>query len=398
MSKEHPQLFGRPIFPPDQGLTLTSQVREILLEEIHGGHWEVGERLPSVATLARQSGLSRWPIQEAFESLRKEGYLRQSSRSGTYLESLAPQGRKPLGSIGIVLMLEEEQGNWKTPPFTQYRLGRVIEMAEQRNFAVEVKYLRPSDDWSRVDQVGGVFSDKVIGVIALNPFHHPAAFELPPDRLPFVHIGGASQECHPTVAGDTMLGFYKLTRRIIEVGHRNIICFCNPTDPEWETQSRLDGHARAMNEAGLRVNEEACRRSMTIAEGDLAGLRTFLEEFRDATAIICMWGGVDFHIVQVATMMGIRVPEDLSVTGHGAGPMGTKSGATMTCLEYDMNAMLNACFDLLQVQRTRRRAEFSQILSNPLIHEGDSLAPPPPRRPALAGAASGLAGRNRYLR
>ena len=47
--KDRPILFGVPVFPPRQGFSLTSQVREILLEQILSGRWEVGQRLPSVA-------------------------------------------------------------------------------------------------------------------------------------------------------------------------------------------------------------------------------------------------------------------------------------------------------------------------------------------------------------
>jgi DNA-binding LacI/PurR family transcriptional regulator len=377
MTKNQPQLFGRPIFTQELGLTLTSQVREILLEEIHNGRWEVGDRLPSVAVLARLSGLSRWPIQEAFERLRKEGYLHQSERSGTYLASLAPKGRKPLGSIGVAMVLAEEAGSWTTAPFLQYRLSRILEMAEQRHFAIEIKYLRPDDDWAEIDRVGSTFSDSVIGVISLNTFPHPAQIELPPNRLPFVYLGGNTNECLPTVAGDTMSGFYQLTKHIIDLGHRDIICFLNPNDTEQENQNRLMGHERAMHEVGLTVNTTACQRSLQIQEGDLMAIRSYLEEFHEATAIICMWGAVDTQIVQVATMMGLRVPEDLSVTGHGAGPMGANyPSKTMTCLEYDMDAMINACFDLLQAQKQRRRAEMTLVLSNPLLHKGDSLAAP----------------------
>lgn len=386
MTHSHPQLFGRPIFTQELGLTLTNQVREILLEEIHQGRWQVGDRLPSVAVLAKQSGLSRWPIQEAFERLRKEGYLRQSERSGTFLDTLSPEGRKPLGAIGVAMLLSEEAGSWITAPFLQYRLSRIMEVAEQRNFAIEIKYLRPDDDWTEVDRVGAVFSSSVIGVLSLNPFPHASPVELPADRLPFVYLGGNTYDCAPTVAGDTMAGFYQLTRHILGLGHRNIVCFLNPNDTEHENRNRLLGHERAMQEAGLTVNEQAWRRSLTITEGDLSAIRAYIEEFHEASAIICMWGAVDVQIVQVATMMGIRVPDDLSVTGHGAGPMGANyPGKVMTCLEYDMDAMINASFDLLQTQKSRRRVEFSLLLSNPLIHAGDSLAAPAGRVRATQG-------------
>lgn len=377
--KRHLALFGHPILGAGRGLTLTSQVREILLEEILSGHWRVGERLPSVAQLARQSGLSRWPIQEAFDLLAREGYLSKSERSGTFLQSMEPEGRKPKGIIGVAMLLTEEQGTWGTAPYSEYRLARVMAVAESRQFSIEVKYLADDDDWSKIDVAGKHFRPAVLGVLSLYRFAHPASRVLADDRLPFVHLGGYVGYCSPTVAGDTFSGFYHITRRVIESGHKNIVCVCDPSDSESERQSNLLGHAVAMREAGLVVNERAWMRSQEIREGDLMGIRAYLEEFADATAIICMWGAIAPAIVEMANVMGLRVPDDLSVTAHGASPLGSRRDIMMTCLEYDVDGMINEAIDLLEEQRRTRRVDRTCILSNPIIREGGSLAPPPKR-------------------
>lgn len=376
MGDNHPSLFGRPILPPGKDLTLTSQIREILLEEILAGRWEVGERLPSVATLAQQSGLSRWPVQEAFEALRREGYLRQAERSGTFLESVAPEGHRPLGTVGVVMMLAEDQQNWRTTPYSEYRLARTLAVAKERGYAVDLKYLRAEDDWSIVDRAGAVFSTDVLGVISLHPFPHLPWDELPLDRLPFVHLGSNSYVCLPTVAGDTVTGFYRMTRRVIAEGHRHIVCLCDPADTEWEIRGRLLGHEKAMHEAGLEVRYAPFENYRGRFEGDLAGLRNFIEENRTATCIICMWGRVSSQLVEVAEMMGIRVPDELSITAHGFSRMGSHRDVEMTHLDYDMDAMVHSCFDLLQEQKKSRRTRRTLILESAHIREGGSLRPP----------------------
>ena len=121
-TREKARLFGRPILHSDLAHSLVDQVCEILLEEIHGGRWEVGERLPGASALAEESGLSRSPIQRAFEKLRERGYLRQEHRSGTYLASIYPKGLAPGGSIGIAIVLKEQGGQWYTFPHTHHRL------------------------------------------------------------------------------------------------------------------------------------------------------------------------------------------------------------------------------------------------------------------------------------
>ena len=376
MSDTRPSLFGRPIFSSSAGLTLTAQVREILLEEILSGHWTAGERLPSVAALARQSGLSRWPIQEAFEALRKEGYLRQEERSGTYLECMSPEGRKPVGTVGVAMLLSEGRDSWSTAPYAEYRLSRVLSVAERRHYAVEVKYLRGNDDWSELDRVGAVFQPRIAGVISLYPFRHPFRDTLEPDRLPFVHLGGNSHICLPTVAGDTIDGFYRLTQRVLDEGHREIVCLPDPFDSEWEARCAYMGHERAMRQAGLPVNQAAWDYGRGIETEDLAVLRTFLDEFRSATAVICMWGCVSSRLVEVAEMAGIAVPKDLSIVAHGASAMGARNDVAMTHLDYDMDGLVDACFDLILEQKAERHVCKTLVLGSAWVREGASLGAP----------------------
>lgn len=375
--KKHPFLLGRPIFPPEKGLTLTSQVREILLEEILAQRWEPGERLPSVSQLAKLSGLSRWPIQEAFESLRRDGYLRQSERSGTFLESLAPKGHRPRATVGVAMLLSEDRQTWTTAPYSGYRLARIMAVAEERNFAVEVKHLRAEERWMDIDRVGAVFGKDVFGVISLHQFPHAPREFLEPDRLPFVYLGSNTHACLPAVAGNTIDGFARITRRIIEQGHRNIVCLFDPWDDRWENECRMEGHRCAMHAAGLKCREEALEYSCQLQEGDLAGLGQFIGRFRDATAIICMWGRVSSQLVEVAELMGIHVPQDLSIIAHGASPMGARKASMMTHIEYDMDALVGMCLDLLTEQRSERRTRRTLVLGLARIHDGASLAPPP---------------------
>jgi DNA-binding LacI/PurR family transcriptional regulator len=173
---------------------------------------------------------------------------------------------------------------------------------------------------------------------------------------------------------------------VIAKGHRRIICFADPSDSEWEREFSLRGHAMAMNEEGLQVNEEAWRQSLEVPEGDLLAIRSYLERFSDATAIICMWGAMSPTIVEVATIMGLNVPGDLSITAHGASTLGSKRDIMMTCLEYDMDGLINDAIDLLEEQKSTGRVDRTCILSNPILREGGSLAPPLETGEGIEGA------------
>jgi len=376
-------LYDKPIFSSANSLTLTDQVYEILREEIHTGRWQVGERLPGAAALAEMSGLSRWPIQQAFERLREAGYLRQEARSGSFLASQYPKPEQAVGTIGIALLLAEEMGAWSTDRHSHHRLAALLEAGARRNYLTEVRYLREDEDWDAVDRTGGIFGDRAIGVISLHPFPHSHTHRLAPGRLPFVHTGANTSLCRPLVAGDTHLGYYEMTRLVIAHGHRNIVCYCNVQDSERERANRMLGHEKAMKEAGLTVNREAAEHSLSIPPDDLRAyaLRGYLERFHEATAVILMDGTAAGPMIAAANSLGRRVPEDLSITGAGNIPPGLPApGKTMTTIVYDIEGNMRLCLDLLETQIKTRTCPISRILVTPMIREGDSLAPPAEKR------------------
>jgi len=100
-------LFGHPISRSIQ-ISLADQIHDILCEEIHAGRWRAGEKLPSMMEIAKQCGVSRMPVQNAIEQLGKEGYVRQENRSGIFVASQMPEGREPLGTIGVVVLADPQ--------------------------------------------------------------------------------------------------------------------------------------------------------------------------------------------------------------------------------------------------------------------------------------------------
>jgi len=72
----------------DRGRPLRAQLEAQLRESIRSGRLAAGERLPSTRTLARDLGLSRGLVQEAYEQLQAEGYLTSRTGSATRVAAL----------------------------------------------------------------------------------------------------------------------------------------------------------------------------------------------------------------------------------------------------------------------------------------------------------------------
>lgn len=109
---------------------------------------------------------------------------------------------------------------------------------------------------------------------------------------------------------------YDATRYLISLGHRRI-AIMSADNRYTSTLRRCEGYVRAMTEAGLPVTEDL----YALAEGDYsfqsgrACASKLLSLKVPPTAIFCISDVLALSTLLVASEMGIRVPEELSVVG-----------------------------------------------------------------------------------
>jgi len=387
------ELLGWPIFEP-RGFchSLAEQVRDILRHEIHRGRWKIGERLPSISALAEQTGMSRGPIQRAFEMLREEKYVRQAGRNGTTLISLSAERRPLLGAIGIAAVVHQDYGEHAASGQDHLRFNNILEAARAHNYVTEVACLKADDDWQAIDRPGNFFSDRVLGIISLYPFSRGAPPKPLADRIPLVFLGDPyglwremDEESLPFVTGDLFEAIFQLTRLVISRGHRNIVLhashgenlYGSPGKSRQYTDTCWRAYERAMQEAGLTANREAFEQSVSLPKDDFAACRTFLESRRDVTAIVCHNSHVAKDFVSAADAMGIGVPEDLSIVAQGYGLMRLHDPSRwLTRVQYDFARAVELSLDLLFEQVQKRECSLTRVFVKPVLIEGHSLAPP----------------------
>ncbi len=105
---------------------------EAVRAEILGGRLHPGTRLPATRDLARQYGLARGTIVNAFDQLASEGYVEGSVGSGTYVSKVLPER-----------LLDVTSGN-ATKPLTQPKGRLVISNYARRAMLFEGYKNRPT--------------------------------------------------------------------------------------------------------------------------------------------------------------------------------------------------------------------------------------------------------------
>ncbi|MFM7100945.1 MAG: LacI family DNA-binding transcriptional regulator [Verrucomicrobiota bacterium] len=146
----------------------------------------------------------------------------------------------------------------------------------------------------------------------------PVYEELRARRIPTVILGPPAPFCagFPSVATDDLGSAAAMTRHLLELGHRRIAFLAGPLVAPW-AQGRMEGYRQALREAGLAPDHRMVfNAGATIEEGAAAALQ-FIQEDTGATALQAVNDLVAIGAAHTLLNQGVRIPQDLSVAGHG---------------------------------------------------------------------------------
>jgi LacI family transcriptional regulator len=137
-------------------------------------------------------------------------------------------------------------------------------------------------------------------------------------KVPTVVLGPSPEFCNgfARVATDELGASRDLTMHLIGLGHRRI-AFLSGHTVSPSAQARLDGHRRALRDAGIDSDDRLIfQAGTTIEDGFQAGLE-LVRESLGVTAIQAVNDLVAIGAVNALVSQGVRVPEDVSVVGFG---------------------------------------------------------------------------------
>jgi DNA-binding LacI/PurR family transcriptional regulator len=135
---------------------------------------------------------------------------------------------------------------------------------------------------------------------------------------PVVLLGHRAPFCEAfvNVETDDITAAQSAARHLIELGHRRIAFLAGPTAAP-SSRERLEGHVRALREAGIEKDDRLIfQAGGTIEEGEKAALQ-MLQEAPGATAVQAANDLVAIGAATVFLGQGLRIPQDLSLVGFG---------------------------------------------------------------------------------
>ncbi|MDD5706197.1 MAG: LacI family DNA-binding transcriptional regulator [Kiritimatiellae bacterium] len=174
--------------------------------------------------------------------------------------------------------------------------------------------------------------------------------------IPLAATGGGAAAFVPSVTSDYRQGMGLLTRHLIESGCRRpaFVAPWTPDDAKKQEslQQRLDGFVETCARAGLGPSDVRVCHGKTRDGADYMsfGKKWGLKLLREAVppdALVCSNDETAFGALAACVELGVRVPDDIAVTGFDNHPMGISMVPSLTTVAQPIEAVSTKAVDLL---------------------------------------------------
>lgn len=253
-------------------------------------------------------------------------------------------------------------------------LTSITEKAAAKRMNILLSTTRSEDDVDSAYQTilkGNRIDGLIIGA---DQFGEKQLAELLLKDIPFVMVGKSSYISHFYVDVDNVGGAYRMTRHLLELGHRKIALLAGPRHFP-SVQSRVRGFQQAMNEAGLEANR-IYYGSYTNEAIEKEIFQKIIKE-SPPTAIFASAGDLVPCVLKASREIGLNIPRDLALVSFDDHPFYEYFSPTITVVKQPIHELGKAAVDLLfKLLEKEEPAEKRIILPVEIIVRGSCGSKP----------------------
>jgi DNA-binding LacI/PurR family transcriptional regulator len=359
---------------------LHEQVRRLLEAEIRSGRIPVGSTLPPEYELSQRFGVSRATVRHALADMVASGMLRRRRGRGTVVLRRAPiaTGARQ-ATVGLVVpqlsgMFLAHILDGLTPTLHAYGYFLTVESSE----------FQPGGEQAAMDRL----FERGVCALLLVPTSlcatPPEAFAAWQDEgRPLVFLDRYRPDVEAcVVASDNLRGGYLLGRHLLQTGRSRVAVLVSRDYPSTSVADRQRGLLWALTDAGCqpdRIEEIFLPRDFSTPLPVLVreALRErFLAQRRDLPdALMCANDELAMVAMAVLAELGLRVPEDVAVTGFDDLPYAAYLTPPLTTVRQDAVAMGREAARLLAALLAGQRPQPSHVrLPVSLVVRGSTAA------------------------
>ncbi|ACE84104.1 LacI family DNA-binding transcriptional regulator [Cellvibrio japonicus] len=229
-------------------------------------------------------------------------------------------------------------------PFYSLFIRALEDRAHQKGYAVLLGDTRGTPE-RELEYIRRVETRLADGIVQLRPSSEKSQNNIPPD-VPCVNACGCEYTTGPAIRIDNRAAARSMVEYLISLGHRRIGVISGLKDNP-HAIDRLEGYKEALASAGIAFEKDL------IAEGDFtmwSGLNAafqFCNMKNRPTAIFSMNDEMAIGAMQTLKNQGIRIPEDMSVTGFDDIAYAKYSDPSLTTISQPAEEMGKMAMDML---------------------------------------------------
>ncbi|RKM55836.1 GntR family transcriptional regulator [Butyrivibrio sp. X503] len=345
---------------------IEEELKALILEE----KIKPGEKMPSENVLSKQYGVSRQTVRKAISDLVNEGFVYAVQGSGTYCSD-ASRFKKDSKDIAVVMTY-----------LSDYIFPKVISgidsVLSENGYSIVLKNTNNSRT-REIKCLEELIEKNIDGIIVepskSNVFckHKYLYDKLDKYGIPYIFIQGAYSvmEDKPHVIMDDEKGAYLLTGYLISQGHKNIIGVFKSDDTQG--QNRHKGYAKALANAGLTYDPENVIWFYTEdrAVHPYTNLQKMIKSGKKVDAIVAYNDQIAFHLIKAIRELGLKVPQDISVTGYDNSQTAANTDITLTTIVHPQQELGKIAAQML-LKMIRGEEVEKRIVVEPELVIGNS--------------------------
>lgn len=256
---------------------------------------------------------------------------------------------------------------------TETHLDLITRLAPDRTTRTQRAVAR---EWVAEQQESGV-----VGIIGLTLSRPDALIEAASGAsLPFVIVDPVDTHHSRmvSVGSSNWAGARTATEHLIDLGHRRIAWVGGPEASD-AARDRVYGYQAALDAAGIAIDPALIRADQFSVAAGAHNARELLTSAEPPTAIMAGNDEIAVGVLATAHELGVRVPEDLSVTGFDDTPQAAWTTPPLTTVHQHLGGMGAMAVQTILMMTDGRRPSSRHVELATSLTLRESTAPPSTR-------------------